>query len=469
MSAGVVSWGSYLPRYRLSGDVFADVWGVTSPGGERAVASYDEDSITMAVAASQMCLAGRKTSATDGLIFASTTPPYAEKQNSALIATALGLRRDIFVADHGGSVKCGLAALRSALDAVDCGSVDRVLVVAADCRVALPGSDLELNLGDGAAALMIGRDEVMVEIEGRLSITEEFLDIWRRQDERYLQQADPAFVSEYGYERLIREALDTLLHNHDLQMDEIAYIAFNAPSAKLHRRINRRIGIKGKGDLDQQLITRIGNTGSSFPLLLAIGALEEAKPGDRLTLIGYGGGVDAFLLKMASKHKEVAERARLKEEISGGRVLTNYGKYLKFRNHVVSREVVPFSSPVLYWREQAANLPLHAQRCRGCGAIQYPMRRVCWNCGLKDQFEDTPLPRRGRVFTYTKDYLVPSPDPPVVMAVIDLDGGGRIYAQLTDCDPDEVKIGFEVEATFRRLHQGAGFINYWWKFRPIDQ
>ncbi|MDP3040693.1 MAG: OB-fold domain-containing protein, partial [Deltaproteobacteria bacterium] len=86
----------------------------------------------------------------------------------------------------------------------------------------------------------------------------------------------------------------------------------------------------------------------------------------------------------------------------------------------------------------------------------------------KDEYEDAKLPRRGKIYTLAKDYLFPNPDPPTVMAVADMEGGGRFYGQVTDCDPSQVKIGMPVEMTFRRFHQGDGFYNYFWKLRPLE-
>jgi uncharacterized OB-fold protein len=117
-------------------------------------------------------------------------------------------------------------------------------------------------------------------------------------------------------------------------------------------------------------------------------------------------------------------------------------------------------------REERQDLRLYGQRCAACGAIQYPRRRVCWQCSGKDLPEQR-LSRRGRVFTFTKDHLVPSPDPPTVMVAADLEGGGRFYTQLTDADPDAITFDLPVELTFRRFHEGGGLANYFWKFRPV--
>jgi uncharacterized OB-fold protein len=76
------------------------------------------------------------------------------------------------------------------------------------------------------------------------------------------------------------------------------------------------------------------------------------------------------------------------------------------------------------------------------------------------------LARRGKVFTFTSDYMFDGPDSPVVHAVVDLDGGGRLYCQVTDCEPERVAIDMPLELTFRRMHEGGGFNNYFWKARP---
>jgi uncharacterized OB-fold protein len=117
-------------------------------------------------------------------------------------------------------------------------------------------------------------------------------------------------------------------------------------------------------------------------------------------------------------------------------------------------------------REERQDLRLYGQRCAACGAVQYPRRHVCWQCSGKELAEYR-LSRRGRVFTFTKDHLVPSPDPPTVMVAADLEGGGRFYTQLTDADPDAVTFDLPVELTFRRFHEGGGLANYFWKFRPL--
>jgi uncharacterized OB-fold protein len=138
---------------------------------------------------------------------------------------------------------------------------------------------------------------------------------------------------------------------------------------------------------------------------------------------------------------------------------------LKFRRHVTTEVVKSFSSVPTLVREERQNLRLYGQRCSECGAISYPRRHLCWQCS-SDRMAEHRLARRGKVFTFTRDHLVPSPDPPTVMAAADLEGGGRFYAQVTDADPGAVAVDMPVELTFRRLHEGEEYVNYFWKLRP---
>src|SRR2546425_5908776 len=152
---GITSYGAYVPMLRLP--LAAIGGGAVKPGGpEKAVANWDEDAVTMAVAAAIDCLRGIERASVDGVLFASTSYPLKEKQASALVARALDLRRDVITADVGDSLRAGTTALRIAIDAVKAGSAQRVLVVAGETRMAAPRSALEPNLGDGAAAFPVG-------------------------------------------------------------------------------------------------------------------------------------------------------------------------------------------------------------------------------------------------------------------------------------------------------------------------
>jgi uncharacterized OB-fold protein len=219
-------------------------------------------------------------------------------------------------------------------------------------------------------------------------------------------------------------------------------------------------------NLRMPLLAAIGNTGTAGPLVALAAALEEAQPGERVLVVGYGSGADALLFQATERLEQKERRRGVTAQLRAGRPLAHYGKFLQFRRLVESEVVRAFTGLPVMQREERQDLRLYGQKCAACGAVQYPRRHLCWQCSGKELAEHR-LSRRGRVFTFTRDHLVPTPDPPTVMVAADLEGGGRLYTQMTDCDPATVTFDMPVELTFRRFHEGGELVNYFWKFRPL--
>lgn len=466
---GITNYGVYIPKYRMGRDVVAKAWGPRFLSGERAVANHDEDSLTMATEAAINCLEGMDAKSVDGLIFASTTSPYLEKQASTLVATAADLPAEIFTADHLSSVRAGTAALKSAIDAVKGGSAKSILVTAADSRRAEPGSDSEQLSGDGSAALLVGSTGVAASVEGVFFISEEFMDVWRKQDDVFLQKGDAAFSQAYGYARIVKKCVEGILKKYEMKASDISQFVFSAPDTRSYARLAKSLNLPQGSFPEDPLLSSVGDTGAAGPLMLFVAALEKAKPGERILLCSYGAGnSDAFIFQVTPEVERLKDKRGVARCQAWKRPLMNYEKFLKFKSILPSEPLAPFSSWALFWKERKQNLQLYGTRCKRCGAFAYPRRRVCLKCNAKDEYEDVKLPKRGKVYTFAKDHLFPSPDPPTLMVVVDMDGGGRFYGQLTDCDPTQVNIGMPVELTFRRFHQGDGFYNYFWKLRPLE-
>src|SRR5574340_541291 len=110
---GIVSYGAYIPRLRLDRQSIYRLVSWLAPGlgglakGERSMANFDEDSVTMAVAAARDCLIGMDKSRIGTTYLASTTLPFADRLNAGILATALNLRSDIRTADFTGTLKAG--------------------------------------------------------------------------------------------------------------------------------------------------------------------------------------------------------------------------------------------------------------------------------------------------------------------------------------------------------------------------
>ena len=208
---GIISYGAYVPLWRLNREAIA-------PGlrGEKAIAGFDEDSITMAVAAATDCFENVERESVDGLFFASTTTPFSEKQAASLLTGALDLRSDIFTADALACLRGGTIALRIASDMVKAGSGKKALIAAADCRLGAPESNFERDSGDGAAAFIIGDSaEVVATVEGFHSISNDIMDVWRLTGEPFVNTEEDRFIEEEGYLKIVEKTVSELMRRHD--------------------------------------------------------------------------------------------------------------------------------------------------------------------------------------------------------------------------------------------------------------
>jgi len=471
--SGITSYGAYIPFYRLAHKEIARAWGGRAGEGERAVANVDEDSITMAVEAVRDLLAGNEGREVDGLMFATTTSPYAEKQASALIATAADLRNDVRTADHTTSLRSATTATLAALDSVKAGSLTNVIIAAADTRLAPPKSANERLFGDAASAIAVGRDKVIASLIASHSTVDEMTDVWRANDDRFVAGWEERFSITQGYQRVVRQAVSELFERNAIGPSEISRAIFYAPDPGTLAATTKSLGLKPE-QIPDHLFSTVGNTGTAMPLLVLSSALEDSRPGEKLLVVGYGSGCDALLFEVTDEIQNAKSRSGgrgVKGHLASKANLDSYERYAKFRELIetdAARRQAPSASAAAIWRKRDDIYRLHGYRCLNCGKIQYPQQRVCINCQSKDSFESVRLAdKTAKLFTFTLDYLNADPDPPTVMSVIDFEGGGRAYVQMTDRNPSDVKIDQEVEMTFRRLYEAEGFTNYYWKCRPL--
>jgi len=462
---GITRLATYFPRRRLDRALIGKAWGARVPAGTRTVAGLDEDALTMAVDAVLACGEGGDLAACDALYFASTSSPYLEKQVASVVATAADLRRDIAVADFTGSVRAGVTALRTALDGVRAGSLGVALVAAADARVAEPESELEPLLGDGAAAVAVGAEGVVAELVAAASVAEDFTYLWRTDEQRYVRAAEPRFGATYGYAHDIAEAIGAALRKAELPPARVAKLALGAPDPRAAAEAAKRAGFDPVRQLEASLAAEAGILGTPEPLALLARSLETAEPGEFLVVAAYGEGADALVFR-ATERLPGARPRPLAARLARGLPLPSYERYLRARAVLPGEPVGEPVTSMIAWKELRQDLRLYGSRCTACGLVQYPQARVCLRCAVADRMAEHKLAKRGTVFTYTIDNLAPVPEHPLPMAVVDLEGGGRLYLQVTDAAEGEVHIGAPVELTFRRLHEAGGNRNYFWKARP---
>jgi hydroxymethylglutaryl-CoA synthase len=466
--AGIVSYGSYIPYRRLKRAAIAQVLGVSASRGERAVASFDEDSVSMAVEALRDALKGAPAADARSLVFATTTPPYAEKLNAALLGAAARLPAEIRASDSTGSIRAGLSALLQAADAV-AASGGTAAVAISDSRLGAPEGKTEQSSGDGAAAFILGNQNVIAEIEGSASLTREYLDTWRNPGERFAHSWEERFALTQAFNPLFRQVIHDALAKAKVAIGDLAKVVLDAPNQRAADEIIRELKLDPSKVADSLALT-VGQTGAAHAPLMLTAALPAAKPGDRILMVAVGDGADAIVLKVtpaATSFHPIHSVGRMVE--SKGDV--TYGNYLKWR------EILPTEPPRRPDPERPAGPPMFrsekwkfglvGSRCTACGTPQLPPQRVCVKCRAYDKMEPYPFAdRTGRIATYAIDRLAYSLNPPTINVVIDFDGGGRFLCEMTDCEPSKVAIGDEVEMSFRRLFTADGVHNYFWKARP---
>jgi hydroxymethylglutaryl-CoA synthase len=471
--AGIISAGAHVPVLRINRRVIADAWERRALGGERSVSNHDEDSITMAVEAATNCLGGIVRHGLDGLFFATTTAPYIEKMNSSVVATALDMRRDIVTCDFAHSLRGGTGALRAALNRVQSGSANKMIVASADNRLGYPKSDQEQAFGDAAAAVVVGDVDLIAGFVGDYSINNEMIDVWRTDEDKFVNNWEGRFVLGEGFTAQMREVVTGILKKYNFQPKDIAKVILPAPDMRTHQSLAKKLGFNVETQVQDCLMETVGFCGTAQPLLMLAAAFEESKPGDLLLVAAYGDGADAMLFKaterITAKYCRNSFDSLLKRKLP----LNSYPRFLSYRNILKAESGEAFRllpSATVTWRESNSLIRCHGSRCKKCGELAFPIQRICNACLAKDEYEEVRISgMEGKVFTFTKDNLAGrSDDPVVVQTVCELEDGLRFYGLMTDCDPSKVELNLPVALTFRRFHEGGGFHNYFWKCRPAS-
>ncbi len=478
---GVQAYGGYIPRYRLNKMIVFGSMGWLNPAnimnaqGEKAIANFDEDSITMAVAAAMDCVNGFDRSKIGGVYFASTTSSYKERLAANLVAGTLGASESIRTADFSGGLKAGTSALLAALDAAAAGSAQNVVVAAADCRLAKMASPQELMFGDGAAAMMVGSDDVIAEYKGSFSTGHDFVDHVKGSNSRFDRQWEERWMRDVGYGQFIPEVISGLCSKYDVAVTDFAKVIYPCYFGGGRKAINKKLGIAPEAVQDP-LQAVVGDTGSAQPLVMLAAALEQAKAGDKLLLVGYGNGCDALYFEVTDAIEKLPKRMGIAGSLARRADLDNYAKYLTWREMVpvelgLRGEEAKWTRWSLIWREHKEILSMEGATCTACGTQQFPPQRICVNpdCGAVDQSEPVYLADKGgKIFSFTSDMLAASINPPAMYGAININGGGRYVMDFTDCVQDDLAVGKDMDFSFRvkfrdKVHD---LTNYFWKAVP---
>jgi len=467
---GLLATCRYEPRLRLDRSaVYAQHrWmgeGLKSLAkGTRAMAAWDEDSVTMAVEAARTLLAAAPASPA-ALALASTTLPFAERLNAGIVAAALGLDPSVVARDVGSSARAACTELACALQA----SRSTQLLLAADRRVPRPASALEMISGDGAAAALVGEGAVVATLVASRSVNADLVDRFRESGEAYDYAWEERWVREEGYLKIAVDAIGRCLDEAGVSAADVAHFALPAPLPRANEAVARRVGIRPEA-LVPTAAESIGDLGTAQPIAMLDVALRAAQPGAPVVVAAFGSGCDVLLLRRTD-HPYPALAA------SSGRSETSYLKYLSFTRQIaldwgMRAETDNKTAQTAAWRDHAGLSRFEGGRCTRCGTVQFPSLRVCVNPECRAVDSQQPhrfADRQARVLSHTSDWLAYSPAPPLQFGQVDFEGGGRVLIEFTDTDPDELKVGLPVRMVYRIKDFDAkrGFRRYFWKATPV--
>jgi 3-hydroxy-3-methylglutaryl CoA synthase len=479
--AGIVSFAAYLPRLRLqrSSIVEANAWSNSAlrayAKGERSMCNWDEDSVTMAVEAARLSLTNIKRSELKALCIASTSLPFADRQNAGIVAGALNLPQEMVTLDLSMSLRAATSGMITTFGALTHDGL--TLFVASEHRRTKAGSEQELLYGDGAGALVLGQRDTLVDFVDSCSVTTDFVDHFRGEGQSFDYMWEQRWIRDEGYLKIVPPVVERLLAKQGLSGRQINHFVMPCASAQVPRLIAQRVGISANAVSDT-LHSDCGDTGTAHPIVMLLNCLESAVVGDRILLVGFGQGCDVLLF-VVQRAVSGAARFGTKCALANRKIERNYNKFQSF-NQLVARDCgkrsesdVKVALTALY-RNRKMITGFVGGACQKCGTIQFPKAHYCVNpeCGALDSQMDYPMADlEGRVVTWTADNLTYDPDPPAYYGMVRFDKGGQLLADFTDVEPDKLTVGSRVRMQFRikQFDEKRGFRQYFWKAVPEGQ
>ena len=479
---GITGYGGYVPRLRLDRKavVEANAWYapqfVGKGKGTRSMANWDEDSITLAVAAARDCLGPEADrSRISSVYLASSTLPFAERLNAGVVCEALTLRDDIDAVDLVGSQRAALSAVTEAVSKAGSRPGD-VLVLAADNRKTRAASSQELDFGDAAAALTLGSDKVIAEYLGASTLSVDFVDRFRQAGEDIDYHWEERWVRDEGIGKMMPKVVAAALAAGKVEAGQVDHFVFPTTFAKMDAQLAKRCGVRADSVVDG-LGASVGETGVAHGLLMLAKTLETAKPGALIVVAQFGSGAQAIVFRVTEAIRAFKPQRGVSGWLAHGVEERSYTKFLSFKDQLrlergMRGEQDKKTALSTAFRHKDAILGLVAGRCEVTGSVHFPPSRISYDQGKP--LQDTQRPhkladRKARVLSWSAESLSFHMSPPHQYGQVDFEGGGRILMEFTDVAKGDIASGTEVEMTFRikDIDDRRGYTRYFWKAMPV--
>lgn len=343
--AGIIGWGAYIPKYRITAEEIATVQDADANAikaglglTEKSVPGKDEDTITISVHAARDALkrAGINRKEIGSIYIGSESHPYAVKPSSSIVGEALDIGNNYMAVDTEFACKAGSATIQINAGLVDSKMIKYGLSIGADTSQAEPGNALEYSAAAGGAAFLVGQNsEAIATIDYTLSFTTDTPDFWRRALEPYPAHAG-RFTGEPAYFKHVVSATKNMLEKSKLQMKDFKYVVFHMPNGKFPLRVAKIFGVTKEQIEPGLVVTKIGNTYSGSSMLGLASVLDIAKPGDKILMTSYGSGSgsDSFVYTCTDKITKAQKQARKVSDYIVRKEYLTYAQYLKHMEEI---------------------------------------------------------------------------------------------------------------------------------------
>lgn len=343
--AGIVSYGAYVPRYRIEAKEIARVWGANENIGKalgivsKSVPNIDEDVATISVEATRSALKKCNINPQEiGAIYVgSESHPYVVKPTATVVGEAIGASNYSTAADYEFACKAGTATIQTCLGLVDANLIKYGLAIGSDTSQGAPGDPLEYTASAGGACFVIGKEKVIAEIKHTASFTTDTPDFWRREGQKYPSHAG-RFTGEPAYFKHIVACSKKIFELAKSKPEDYQYVVFHQPNGKFPLQVAKMLGFNEEQIKTGLLTPVIGNTYSASTMLGLCAILDVAKPNDRIFAVSYGSGAgsDGFDLVVTNEVDNFNRNPKLEAMLKNTKLI-DYATYAKLRGKIYLR------------------------------------------------------------------------------------------------------------------------------------
>jgi len=340
---GIVGYGAYIPRPRMSSEAIAATWGAAGNGSlpvrQKSAPALDEDTVTMSIEAARNALQRAAISPQQirAVWVGTESKPYAVKPSSTIVAEAIGATPAVSAADMEFACKAGSEAMQTAVAFVGSGMAEYALAIGMDAAQSKPGDALEYTAAAGGAAYIFGPAEESVAIvEASHSHVTDTPDFFRRQHMHYPEHGH-RFTGLPAYLAHTKGATDALMESIGAQPSDYRWAVFHQPNPKFPRRVAQGLGFTEEQIAPGLVVDSIGNTYAGSSLLGLAAVLDVAEKGDRIFFCSYGSGAGSDAFSLVVNGRLDATRAAapvVADYVDRAHEVPDYGQYLRLSRKI---------------------------------------------------------------------------------------------------------------------------------------